>query len=94
MRERLTRPVTTVHRQEPLQLLFVTAEDVLFGAGKVGVHLARQQGILGNIRATRVFVQRQNEQRSHADDHAKERDVRREPRKQEVGIIAQFADEA
>lgn len=90
---RLSYPVTAVHRQQPLQLLFVTAKDVLLGPGKVGVHLAWQQGIFGNICAARVLVERQDEQRCHADYYEKERDVGREPREQEVRIAAQFADE-
>lgn len=81
-----------IHRQQPLQLLLVAAEDVLLRAGEVGVHLTRQQGVFRNIRAARVFVQGQDEQRSHADKHAEKRDDRRELREQEVGIVAQFAD--
>jgi hypothetical protein len=53
----------------------VGIKDVLLTAAKVGVHLAREQSILGDVGLARVLVQWEQENPDDATEHAQERQV-------------------
>ena len=50
----------------------VSAQDVLVASAEVGVDLARQEGILGDVGAARVTVEGEHEQPHDTDDDAEE----------------------
>lgn len=53
-------------------------EDVAFAATKVGVDLAGQKGVLGNVSLPGVVVEWKQEEPDGADDDAKEGQVGRD----------------
>lgn len=67
------------HVVQAPDLLAVCAEDIVLAAGKVRVDLAGQQGVLRDVGAARVVVQRQDEQPGDADDEAQGGEVGRDP---------------
>lgn len=48
----------------------------MLAASEVGVDLARQKGVFGDVSVPRVFVERKKKQPYYADDYAKRRKVR------------------
>ena len=49
-----------------LNLLPKRAKHILFTSGKIRMHLARQQRVLGDVRPPRVLVEREEEEPYHA----------------------------
>lgn len=60
---------------EGVDFLFVGAEDVLVAAAKVGVDLAGEECVFGNIGSAGVVVLREHEEPCYADDDAEEGEV-------------------
>ena len=50
---------------------------MLIAAAEVGVNLAGQECVLGDVRPTGIFVERQEKQPDDADEDAKQRQVGR-----------------
>lgn len=55
----------------------VGAKDVVLAAGKVRVYLAGKKGVLRDVGAARVLVQRKHQQPSDAHDNQEGREVGR-----------------
>lgn len=73
--------------QEPFQLLLVSSENVLFTAGKIGVYLAGQERILGDVGVSGVLVQGEEQEPDNAHDDTKEGENIREANVKNVGSI-------
>jgi hypothetical protein len=61
-----------------VDLVSVGAEYIVLTAGEVGVDLARQKGVLGNIGAAGVVVEGQDQQPDDADDDAEGGEIGRD----------------
>lgn len=55
--------------------MFIPAKDMLIAPREIGVDLARQKRILGNICAARVVVKREDKEPAYADDHTEKGQV-------------------
>jgi hypothetical protein len=64
--------------RQVVDLVSVGAEYIVLAAGEVGVDLARQKGILGNIGAAGVVVEGQDQQPDDADDDAEGGEIGRD----------------
>jgi hypothetical protein len=65
----------------------ISPEYIMLGTGKVSVHLARKQGVLGDVGSARIFFKGKNEEPCDADYNAKGREIGWEL--EDAGIFAQ-----
>ena len=59
-------------REQTFNLLLIPAEHVLFAAGEVGVDLAREQRVFGDVRSAGVVVEGEEGEPDDAGDDADE----------------------
>lgn len=72
-----------------MYLVSIRPENVVLASTKVCVYLSRQEGVLGNVCLSRVFVQRQKEKPDCAYKDAQRRKVRRKLEQARVMAKAQ-----
>lgn len=60
---------------ECLHLVAVGSQDVVFAAAEVGVDLAGQESILGDVILAAVVVERQQQEPDETDENAEERQI-------------------